>query len=46
MLTYSIIRAIAPIMGVASTSERSVNFYQITLRNIPEDDNLIYGQIK
>jgi hypothetical protein len=36
----SIIRAIALIMEAASTSETSVNFYQTTLLNNPEDSHL------
>jgi hypothetical protein len=31
---------IALIMEAASTSEKSVNFYQTTRRNIPEDSHL------
>jgi hypothetical protein len=38
MLAASIIRAI--MMAVASTSETSVNFYQTSRRNIPEDSHL------
>jgi hypothetical protein len=41
MLVVSIIRAmIALKMEAASTSETSVNFYQTTRRNIPEDSHL------
>jgi hypothetical protein len=36
----SITRAIAPMMEAASTSEKSVNFYQTTRRNNPEDSHL------
>jgi hypothetical protein len=36
----SIIRAIALIMEAASTSEESVNLYQTTLRNNPDDIHL------
>jgi hypothetical protein len=38
VLAASIIRVM--IMGAASTSETSVNFYQTTRRNIPEDSHL------
>jgi hypothetical protein len=31
---------IAPVMKAASTYETSVNFYQITPRNNPEDNHL------
>jgi hypothetical protein len=31
-------------MEAASTSETSVNFYQITRRNIPEDSHLQQGK--
>jgi hypothetical protein len=34
------IRLIALMMEAASTSETSVNFYQTTRRNIPEDSHL------
>jgi ribosomal protein L18E len=37
----SIIRAIALMMEAPSTSETSVNFYQITRRNNPEDSDLL-----
>jgi hypothetical protein len=40
MLAASIIRAIALMMEAASTSETSVNFYQTTQRNNPEDSRL------
>jgi hypothetical protein len=36
----NIYRAIALMMEAARTSETSVNFYQITLRNNPEDGRL------
>jgi hypothetical protein len=36
----SIIRAIALMMEAANTSETSVNFYQATRRNNPEDSHL------
>jgi hypothetical protein len=39
-LVEVIIRAIALMMDAASTSETSVNFYQTTQRNIPEDSHL------
>jgi hypothetical protein len=39
VLATSIINAIA-LMKAASTSETSVNFYQTTRRNIPEDCHL------
>jgi hypothetical protein len=38
MLAASII--IALMMGAANTSETSINFYQTTRRNIPEDSHL------
>jgi hypothetical protein len=38
VLTASIIRAL--MMEAASTSEMSVNFYQITRHNNPEDSHL------
>jgi hypothetical protein len=34
-------RAIAVMMGAASTSETSVNLYQTTRRNSPEDSHLL-----
>jgi hypothetical protein len=34
------IRATALMMEAASTSEASVNYYQTTQRNIPEDSHL------
>jgi hypothetical protein len=37
---YRRLRAITLTMEAASTSETSVNFYQTTLRNIPEDSDL------
>jgi hypothetical protein len=40
ILAASIIRAIALTMEGASTSERSVNFYQTTRRNNPENSHL------
>jgi hypothetical protein len=40
MLAASIIRALAPIMEAASTSETLVNFYQTTRGNKPEDIHL------
>jgi hypothetical protein len=41
VLTASIIRAmIAQMMEAASTSERSVEFYETARRNIPEDSYL------
>jgi hypothetical protein len=40
VITASIIRAIALMMEAVSTSETSVNFYQITQRNNPEDSHL------
>jgi hypothetical protein len=42
VLTASTIKAIiiAQMMDAASTSETSVNFYQTTRRNIPEDSHL------
>jgi hypothetical protein len=40
VLATSIIRAIALMMEAASTSERFVNLYQITLRNNPEHSHL------
>jgi hypothetical protein len=40
MLTAFIMRLIALMMEAASTSETSVNFYQTTRRNIPEDTHL------
>jgi hypothetical protein len=41
VLTTSIIRAIiALMMEAVSTSEMSVNFYETTRRNIPEDGHL------
>jgi hypothetical protein len=40
VLAASIIMAIALMMEAASTSETSVNFYQTTRRNNPEDSHL------
>jgi hypothetical protein len=44
VFAVSIIRVIAVIalmmLGAASTSETSVNFYHTTRRNIPEDSHL------
>jgi hypothetical protein len=40
VLAASIFRAIALMMEAVSIFETSVNFYQITRRNIPEDSNL------
>jgi hypothetical protein len=42
VLTASITRAMtkALMMDTVSTSETSVNFYQATRRNIPEESNL------
>jgi hypothetical protein len=40
VLTASIIMVIALMMEAASTSETSVNFYETTRRNIPEDSHL------
>jgi hypothetical protein len=39
VLTAFIIKVIALMMEVASTSETSVNFYQKTRRNNPEDSH-------
>jgi hypothetical protein len=39
-LAASIIRTTALMMGAASTSETSVNFYQTTRCNNPEDNHL------
>jgi hypothetical protein len=39
--TAFIIRAIALMIEAANTSETSVNFYQTTRRNIPEDSHHI-----
>jgi hypothetical protein len=39
-VTASITKAIALMMEAASTSETSVNFYQTTRRNNPEDSHL------
>jgi hypothetical protein len=36
----SLVELIALMMKAASTSETSVNFYQTTRRNIPEDSRL------
>jgi hypothetical protein len=41
VLAASIRALITPMMEVANTSE-TVNFYQTTLRNIPEDIHLHY----
>jgi hypothetical protein len=43
VLAVSIIRAyiIALMMEAASTFKTSVNFYQTTFRNIPEDSHLL-----
>jgi hypothetical protein len=41
VVTATIIRAIALMMEAASTSETSVNFYQTTRRNNPEDSHLL-----
>jgi hypothetical protein len=41
VLAASIIRAIIAMMDAASTSETSVNFYQTTRRNNPEDSIFI-----
>jgi hypothetical protein len=41
LLAVSIIRAMRPDDGGASTSATSVNFYQTTGRNIPEDSHLL-----
>jgi hypothetical protein len=43
VLVASIIRAIALMMEAAITSETSVNFYQTTRRNIPDDNHLHNG---
>jgi hypothetical protein len=40
VLAASVIRVIALMMEAASTCETSVNFYQTTRRNNPEDSNL------
>jgi hypothetical protein len=40
VLAAFIIRAIALMMKAVSTSETSVNFYQATRRNNPEDSHL------
>jgi hypothetical protein len=40
VLAASTIRVITLMMEAASTSETSVNFYQTTRRNIPEDSHL------
>jgi hypothetical protein len=40
VLAASIIRAITLMMEAAGTSETSLNFYQTTRRNIPEDSHL------
>jgi hypothetical protein len=40
MLTAYITRVIALMMEAARTSEKSVNFYQTTRRNNPEDSHL------
>jgi hypothetical protein len=37
---FKVLAAIALMMKAASTSETSVNFYQITRRNNPEDSHL------
>jgi hypothetical protein len=41
VLSASVIRTIALMMEAASTSETSENFYQTSLRNIPENSRLI-----
>jgi hypothetical protein len=40
MLKMAVFWVIALMMEVASTSETSVNFYQTTRRNNPEDSHL------
>jgi hypothetical protein len=40
LLTLTLRAIIALMMEAASTSETSVNFYQTTRRNIPEDSHL------
>jgi hypothetical protein len=45
MRTASIIRELILMMEAVSTSETSVNFYETTLRNIPEGGQLPYSQL-
>jgi hypothetical protein len=40
MLSASIMRVIALMMEAASTSETSVNFYETSRRNFPQDSHL------
>jgi hypothetical protein len=40
VITATIIRAIIALMMAVITSETSVNFYETTLRNIPENSHL------
>jgi hypothetical protein len=46
VLAASIIIAIALTMEAASTSETSVNFYQTTRSNIPEDVIFIFTAVR
>jgi hypothetical protein len=41
----SLVRAIARMMETANISETTINFYQTTRRNIPEDSHLHFYSV-